>query len=70
MTFGNSTYRCGNYSREETIHGQKLFTEIRYVLVHKDGSAPPSGMIETQCNDMTKEKNLAKKLSQTSKRLF
>ena len=28
---------------------------------HKDGNAPPSGKIETQCNDMTKEKNLAKK---------
>ena len=31
MTFGHSTYRCGNYSREETIQGRKLFEEIRYV---------------------------------------
>ena len=30
VTFGNSTYRCGNYSREETIQGRKLFAEIRY----------------------------------------
>ncbi len=29
VTFGHSTYRCGNYSREETIQGRKLFTEIR-----------------------------------------
>ena len=29
-TFGHSTYRCGNYSREETIQGRKLFAEIRY----------------------------------------
>ena len=29
VTFGNSTYRCGNYSREETIQGRKLFAEIR-----------------------------------------
>ena len=28
MTFDHST--CGNYSREETIQGQKLFPEIRY----------------------------------------
>ena len=32
VTFGNSTYRCGNYSREETIQGRKLYEEIRYVL--------------------------------------
>ena len=31
MTFGGSTYRCGNYSREETIQGRKLFAEIRYI---------------------------------------
>ena len=30
VTFDHSTYRCGNYSREETIQGQKLFAEIRY----------------------------------------
>ena len=30
VTFGHSTYRCGNYSREETIQGRKLFAEIRY----------------------------------------
>ena len=29
VTFGNSTYRCGNYSREETIQGRKLYEEIR-----------------------------------------
>jgi hypothetical protein len=29
VTFGESTYRCGNYSREETIQGRKLFAEIR-----------------------------------------
>ena len=28
-TFGHSTYKCGNYSREETIKGRKLFAEIR-----------------------------------------
>ena len=31
VTFAHSTYRCGNYSREETIQGRKLFAEIRYV---------------------------------------
>lgn len=31
VTFGDSTYRCGNYSREETIQGRKLFAEIRYI---------------------------------------
>ena len=31
VTFDHSTYRCGNYSREETIQGRKLFAEIRYV---------------------------------------
>ena len=30
MTFIHSTYECGNYSREETIQGRKLFAEIRY----------------------------------------
>ena len=30
VTFGCSTYRCGNYSREETIQGRKLYEEIRY----------------------------------------
>ena len=30
VTFGCSTYRCGNYLREETIQGRKLFAEIRY----------------------------------------
>ena len=29
VTFGNSTHRCGNYSREETIQGRKLYEEIR-----------------------------------------
>ena len=33
VTFGNSTYRCGNYSREETIQGRKLYEEIRYGLL-------------------------------------
>ena len=28
------SYGCGNYSREETIQGWKLFVEIRYVLVY------------------------------------
>ena len=32
MTFGNNTFRCGNYSREETIHGRKLYKEIRYLI--------------------------------------
>ena len=31
VTFVNSTYRCGNYSREETIQGRKLYEEIRYL---------------------------------------
>ena len=30
VTYGYSTYRCGNYSREETIQGRKLYEEIRY----------------------------------------
>ena len=34
VTFGYSTYRCGNYSGEETIQGRKLFAEIRYVNKH------------------------------------
>ena len=29
---GHSTQRCGNYSREETIQGRKLYEEIRYVI--------------------------------------
>ena len=29
-------YRCGNYSREETIQGQKLFTEIRYESIKSE----------------------------------
>ena len=32
VTFGNITYRCGNYSREKTIQGRKLYEEIRYAL--------------------------------------
>ena len=28
----HSTYRWGNYSREETIQGQRLFVEIRYTI--------------------------------------
>ena len=32
VIFGYSTYRCGNYSREETIQGRKLFAEIRYAI--------------------------------------
>jgi hypothetical protein len=35
VTFDHSTYRCGNYSREETIQGRKLFAEIRYILYLK-----------------------------------
>ena len=31
VTFDHSTYRCGNYSREETIQGRKLYEEIRCV---------------------------------------
>ena len=31
VTFDHSTYRCGNYSREETIQGRKLFAEIQYI---------------------------------------
>ena len=34
VTFGNSTYRCGNYSREEIIQGRKLYEEIRYLNCH------------------------------------
>ena len=33
VTFGHSTYRCGNYSRKESIQGRKLFAEIRYLNV-------------------------------------
>ena len=29
VTFVHITYRCGNYLREETIQGWKLFAEIR-----------------------------------------
>ena len=32
VTFDHSTYRCGNYSREETIQGRKLFAEIQYLI--------------------------------------
>ena len=31
VTFNHSTYRWGNYSREETIQGRKLYEKIRYV---------------------------------------
>ena len=30
VTFDHSTYRCGNYSREETIQGRKLFKGGNY----------------------------------------
>ena len=33
MTFSHTTYRCGNYSGEETIQGRKLFAEIRYSIL-------------------------------------
>ena len=33
VTFDHSTYRCENYSREETIQVRKLFAEIRYVYI-------------------------------------
>ena len=32
VTFDHSTYRCRNYSREETVQGQKLFAEIQYLI--------------------------------------
>ena len=31
-TLGHSTYRCGNYSREETIQGRKVFADIQYLV--------------------------------------
>ena len=31
MTFGDNTYRFGNYSREETTQGWKLYEETRYI---------------------------------------
>ena len=34
VTFGNSTYRCGIYSREGTIQGRKLYEEIRYEVMY------------------------------------
>jgi hypothetical protein len=37
VTFDYSTYRCGNYLREETIQGRKLFAEIRYMKLMKAG---------------------------------
>ena len=30
MTFGHSPYKCGKYSKEETIQGRKLYEEIGY----------------------------------------
>ena len=33
VTFCHSTYRCGKYSREESIQGRKLYEEIRYVCL-------------------------------------
>ena len=35
VTFGHSTYRCGNNSREETIQGQKLFAATYNFLPNK-----------------------------------
>ena len=32
VTFVHSAYRCGNYSREETIQGRKLYEEIQYMI--------------------------------------
>ena len=34
-TVPHSTYRYGNYSREETIHGQKLYVVIPYIFLIK-----------------------------------
>ena len=31
VTFDHSTYRCGNYSREETIQGRKLLKGGNYM---------------------------------------
>ena len=31
VTFVHSTCKCGNYSREDTVQGRKLFPEIRYL---------------------------------------
>ena len=38
VTFGRGTYRCGNYSREETIQGRKQFPEIRYFKKNQEWS--------------------------------
>ena len=45
VTFGHSTYRCGNYSREETIEGRKLFVEIRYITFHTQNQKSKSKLI-------------------------
>ena len=50
VTFDHSTYRFGNYSREETIQGRKLFVEIRYLQylgMYKDFIKEPSGDFST-----------------------
>ena len=39
VTFAHSTYRCGNYSREETIQGRKLYEEIRYMFCDQKSTA-------------------------------
>ena len=33
VTFVHSTYRCGNYSSEETIQRRKLFAKTRYLVL-------------------------------------
>ena len=72
MTFGDSTYRCGNYSREETIQGRKLFAEIRYLafmifknMFHFIGKNKTADPLQTQvrivCWILTYPDNHAKK---------
>ena len=40
---------CGNYSREETIQGRKLFAEIRYSIWSKNNHCKTYRILENDC---------------------
>ena len=42
VTFDHSKYVCGHYSREETIQGRKVFTEIQCPISNSTSKSIPS----------------------------
>ena len=45
-------FNCGNYSREETIQGRKLFAEIRYIYLNNHVKAKIQiNLLEFSCQN-------------------